>query len=70
MAKLNYESAMEELEQIVSALETGNIPVDELSKKVKRAAELMRVCKSVLYKTEEEVNKILTDLEDDKPKEG
>lgn len=70
MAKLNYESAMEELEQIVSELETGTIPVDELSIKVKRAAELMRVCKSILYKTEEEVNKILNELEEEKPKEN
>lgn len=63
MKELSYKEAMEELEQIVLAMETGDIPVDELSKKVKRASELIKVCKTVLYETTEEVNKVLKEME-------
>ncbi|MBN2616216.1 MAG: exodeoxyribonuclease VII small subunit [Bacteroidales bacterium] len=63
MNEMSYQQAMEELEQIVLAMETGDIPVDELSKKVKRASELIKVCKTVLYETTEDVNKVLKEME-------
>jgi exodeoxyribonuclease VII small subunit len=59
----NYAQAFEELQQIVSEIEEGQISVDDLSEKVKRAALLIRICKSKLSSTEEDVNKILKDLE-------
>ena len=59
----NYAQAFEELQQIVSEIEEGQISVDDLSEKVKRAALLIRICKSKLTSTEEDVNKILKDLE-------
>jgi len=37
--------------------------VDELSEKVKRAALLIKICKQKLTTTEEDVNKILKELE-------
>lgn len=61
--KLTYQSAFEELQRIVSDLEEGEVNVDELSEKVKRATLLITVCKSKLTETEEDVNKILKDLE-------
>ena len=63
MKKLSYQEAMQELEQIVSDMETGDIPVDELAEKVKQASELIKVCKSVLFETTEEVNKVLKEME-------
>lgn len=48
---------------IVSEMESGEISVDELSAKVKRATELIRICKRKLTTTEENVNKILKDLD-------
>lgn len=60
---LTYESAFKELQQIVSHLEEGEVNVDELSEKVKRATLLIAVCKSKLTETEEDVNKILKELE-------
>ena len=60
---LNYKEAYEELQQIVSEIEEGQISVDELSEKVKRAAHLIRICKAKLASTEEDVNKILKDLD-------
>lgn len=59
----NYAQAFEELQRIVSEIEEGQISVDDLSEKVKRAALLIRICKSKLSSTEEDVNKILKDLE-------
>jgi exodeoxyribonuclease VII small subunit len=59
----NYSEAFEELQQIVSEIEEGQISVDELSEKVKRAAWLINICKTKLSSTEDDVNKILKDLE-------
>ncbi len=62
-AQPNYAQAFEELQQIVSEIEEGQISVDELSEKVKRAAHLINICKAKLSSTEEDVNKILKDLD-------
>ena len=59
----SYVRAFEELQQIVSEIEEGQITVDELSEKVKRAAHLISICKEKLTSTEEDVNKILKDLD-------
>lgn len=59
----NYQEAFEELQAIVSEIENGQISVDELSEKVKRAAVLIKICKAKLTSTEEDVTRILKDLE-------
>ncbi len=61
--KNNYADAFEELKVIVSEIEEGEISVDQLSEKVKRASELIKICKAKLTSTEEDVNKILKELE-------
>ena len=63
MENTTYTAAFEELQQIVRDMEDGEINVDELSVKVKRAAELIKVCKQKLVSTEEDVNQILKELE-------
>lgn len=65
MAKkdVKYEDAISELEEIVDKIENSDISVDELSDKVKRASELIKVCKSILHKTDAEVQKILEGME-------
>lgn len=60
--KPNYTEAFEELQQIVQDIEEGEISVDELSVKVKRAAVLLKICKEKLSATEEDVNQILKEL--------
>lgn len=59
----NYTAAFEELQEIVLEIEQGEISVDELSEKVKRAAILIKICKAKLVTTEEDVVKILKELE-------
>ena len=60
--KPNYEQAFEELQNIVTEIEQGEISVDELSNKVKRASQLIKICKDKLTTTEEDVNLILKEL--------
>ena len=61
--KINYTDAFIELQEIVSQIEEGEISVDELSEKVKRAAKLIKICKTKLTTTEEDVDKILKELD-------
>ena len=60
---INYISAFDELQMIVKEIESGDISVDELSEKVKRASTLIAICKEKLFRTEDDVNQILKDLE-------
>jgi exodeoxyribonuclease VII small subunit len=60
----SYESALQELQSIVSDIENDSVSVDELSKKVKRASELIKFCKTILTKAEVEVNSALDDMVD------
>lgn len=57
---MKYEAAMQELEQIVSRLEQEDVDVDALTKELKRAKELIALCKDRLTKTDEEIKSILT----------
>jgi exodeoxyribonuclease VII small subunit len=61
--KINYTEAFAELQEIVAEIESGEISVDELSEKVKRASVLIKICTSKLATTEEDVNQILKDLD-------
>jgi exodeoxyribonuclease VII small subunit len=63
--KLSYDKAFEELQEIVQEMEEGEIGVDDLSVKVKRAAELISICKEKLSSTEEDVQKILKGIDKD-----
>ena len=63
--KTSYTEAISELESIVSEIEQGEITIDTLSDKVKRAAELIRICKTKLSSTEDDVNKILGEIKEE-----
>lgn len=61
--KINYTEAFAELQTIVAEIEQGEISFDDLSDKVKRAALLIKICQLKLTRTEEDVNKILKELD-------
>jgi exodeoxyribonuclease VII small subunit len=61
--KITYIDAFEELKRIVAELDRGEISMDDLSEKVKKAAQLITLCKAKLHSTEEDVSKILGELE-------
>ena len=58
-----YNEAVEKLRAIVEEIEKGELDVDVLSEKVKEATRLIKLCKEKLYKTDEEVKKILEELD-------
>ena len=60
---LSYESAYAELAQIAREIETDSVSIDVLAQKVKRASELITFCQAKLKLTEDEVNKIILQME-------
>lgn len=57
--ELTYETALRELQEIVSQLQEEAIGMDELTGKVARAAELIRFCREKLRSTETDVEKLM-----------
>lgn len=60
---LTYEIAYKELSAIAQEIETESVSVDILAQKVKRASELITFCQAKLQSTEEEVGKIIRQME-------
>ncbi len=56
-----FESALEELEQIVKDLESGNIPLDNAMNKYTNAMNLVKFCQEKLDNATNQVNKILNE---------
>ena len=66
--KFNYEKSKAELEQILEELELGEASIDTLAKHVKRASELIHLCREKLRQTDQEVQKILKDVDKEEQK--
>ena len=67
-----FEDKVSELEEIISVLESGDVPLDESIKKYTEAMKLVKECDSELKNIEEKVNKIVSEngeLEDFEVKE-
>lgn len=58
-AKISYSEAVAEIESILQQIEGGKLDVDELSGKVRRVTELLKICRNKLYQTEKQIGKIL-----------
>ena len=56
-----YEKAMAELQSIVTKMENDELDIDQMSEQLKRAKELIKLCKDKLTKTDEEIKKILAE---------
>ena len=50
-----YEAALRELEELVSSLESGQLPLDQLLTGYQRGAQLLAFCKSRLEAVENQV---------------
>lgn len=57
--KINYDSALLEIEEILEKIEEGELGVDELAEKVNRVTLLLKFCRDRLHSTEEKINEIL-----------
>lgn len=60
---LSFESAMIELEELVTKIETGNLSLEESLKEFENGIKLSRICQSALKDAEQRV-KILSDGEE------
>jgi exodeoxyribonuclease VII small subunit len=65
MAKktLTYNSAIAEIEEIMEKIEANELDIDVLTENVKRVSQLLKFCKAKLYETEEEINKVMKDID-------
>ena len=57
-----FEENMHRLEQIVRAMERGDVPLEESLKLFQEGTELVRCCGKLLDEAELQVKKILTDV--------
>ena len=57
---IKYEAAYAELQAIVRKMENDELDIDQMSEQLKRAQELIKLCKDKLTKTDEEIKKILS----------
>mgnify|MGYP002517114433 CR=1 FL=1 len=56
--KITYTEAMAEIEKILNSLQSADCDVELLAQKVKRASELISLCRTKLRKAEQEVEKL------------
>lgn len=56
-AKLNYDTAFAELQEIVEKMQDDEINIEKLSTYIKRAQELKEFCSKRLREIEEDINK-------------
>ena len=54
-----YEEAYAELQTIVQKMESDELDIDQMTDQLKRAQQLIKLCKDKLTKTDEEIKKIL-----------
>ena len=53
-----YDDALQELQTIVQQLQDNQIPLDELSARIKRAAHLINYCQEKLRSTEADIQQL------------
>jgi exodeoxyribonuclease VII small subunit len=60
---IGYADAMAELDGILDELERDDLDVDVLAERVKRASELIKFCRTRIARAQDDVDKIVVDLE-------
>lgn len=58
--EMKYEEALAQLEDIVGKMEEGQLDIDTLGEQLKKAKELIKLCKDRLTKTDEEIRMIMS----------
>lgn len=66
---MTYREAIEELETILRALETDAVDVDDLTARVERSAELIRLCRHKLRHAEASLDRVFDSLDEDEVSE-
>ena len=55
----SYRQSIEEIETILAKIENGKTDIDDLAAEIKRAAKILQDCKEKLFRTEQEVEKVV-----------
>jgi exodeoxyribonuclease VII small subunit len=61
MENLSFEESLEKLEDIVTKLENGDVPLDDAIDEFNNAMQLVKICENKLSKAEESIAKIVND---------
>lgn len=59
--EMKYEEAFAQLQSIVLKMENDELDIDQLGDQLRRAQQLIKICRDRLTKTDEEIKKILTE---------
>lgn len=61
---LSYDQAYAELQSILAELQQSETSIEDLTKKIKKASELINYCKTKLRTTEKDIQKLLQENDD------
>ncbi|MFH1395652.1 MAG: exodeoxyribonuclease VII small subunit [Candidatus Omnitrophota bacterium] len=70
MKDISFEKAMENLEQIVEKLETGNLPLETLLKQYEDGIKLVRICREKLNNAKGRIRILIKNEDGDFEKES
>ena len=59
MKDIKYEEAVRQLEKIVDKMESGELDIDSMAAQLKKAQELVKLCKDKLKRTDADIQKAL-----------
>jgi exodeoxyribonuclease VII small subunit len=68
--ELSYRKALTELEEILAAIEEEQVDVDDLALKVRRSADLIRLCRSRIEAATIAVEEIVEEMEPGEADDG
>ena len=60
----SFSGAMQELESILERIDGDDIDIDQLATELRRATELLEICRGKIRKADVEVNQIVKQLEE------
>lgn len=60
-----YGESIKRLEEIMALIQAGNMDIDKLGGLLTEAQELIKFCRSRLYKVDEEIKAILDNISED-----
>jgi exodeoxyribonuclease VII small subunit len=66
-AELGYAEALTELERILVELEGDSVDVDRLAEQVRRAADLIRLCRQRVASARLQIETVVAELDGDPP---
>ena len=65
--EMTYREATQELEEILRAIENDSVDVDELTQKVQRSSQLIKLCKDKLKKAEKAIDQVFNEENCEQP---